>query len=155
MQERFRAFTATGDGLLSSLLNQCSVSRAWDPGNGSPEPEVITFDAIWDTGATNSVITQGVVDACGLAPTGIARVEHVEGSSLAETYLVNILLPNNVRYRGVPVTKGNFSGGDILIGMDIITTGDFAVTNFNGTTKFSFRQPSIGHIDFVGEQHDL
>jgi len=27
--------------------------------------------------------------------------------------------------------------------------GDFAVSNFNGTTKFTFRLPSLGHIDFV------
>jgi len=33
--------------------------------------------------------------------------------------------------------------------MDIITQGDFAVTNHNGVTKFSFRTPSMEHIDFV------
>ncbi|MCH8157850.1 MAG: SEC-C domain-containing protein [Nitrospinae bacterium] len=33
--------------------------------------------------------------------------------------------------------------------MDIIASGDFAVTNKNGVTKFSYRSPSIIHIDFV------
>ena len=33
---------------------------------------------------------------------------------------------------------------------DIINTGDFAVTNLGGITKdFSFRFPSLEHIDFV------
>ena len=35
--------------------------------------------------------------------------------------------------------------------MNIINTGDFAVTNYNGVTKFSFRVPSLAHIDFVAE----
>ena len=113
---------------------------------------MVQFDAIWDTRATNSVITQDVVDACGLAATRMAKVYHVDGSSLVETYLVNIGLSNNVSYHGVRVTKGNLpNGADILIGMNIINTGDFAVTNFNGITKFSFRVPSVEHIDFVEE----
>ena len=42
--------------------------------------------------------------------------------------------------------QGNF---DVLIGMDIIGSGDFAITNHKGKTVFSFRIPSIGRIDFV------
>jgi hypothetical protein len=61
-------------------------------------------------------------------------------------------LPNKVAFSGVRVTKGILTGGpDILIGMNIINRGDFAVTNLNGVTKFSFRFPSIVDIDFVEE----
>jgi hypothetical protein len=82
----------------------------------------------------------------------MTQVDHLDGSSLAETYLVNIGLPNNVAFGGVRVTKGTLTGhADILIGMDIISKGDFAVSNFNGITKFSFRVPSVGHVDFVEE----
>ena len=108
------------------------------------------FDAIWDTGATNSVITQAVVGACGLLSTGVGKVYHVSGSSVVETYLVNILLPNNILYPSVRVTKGTLlNGAGILIGMDIINTGDFTVSNFDGITKFSFRWPSAAHIDLA------
>ena len=111
---------------------------------------MVEFDAIWDTGATGSVITQTVVDACGLVATGMTVVHHVDGESQQETYLVNIALPNQVGYSVVPVTKGDLgAGADVLIGMNIINAGDFAVTNFDGITKFSFRVPSVGHIDFV------
>lgn len=76
----------------------------------------------------------------------------MDGSSQAETYLVNIGLPNKVVFSGVRVTKGRLTDeADVLIGMDIINGGDFAVTNLNGVTKFSFRFPSIAHIDFVEE----
>jgi hypothetical protein len=39
---------------------------------------------------------------------------------------------------------------DILIGLDIITIGDFSITNHNGKTVVSFRIPSdTYHIDYV------
>ena len=117
---------------------------------------MVKFNAIWDTGATKSVITQAVVDACGLAPTGMANVKTAAGPSQAETYLVNFGLPNRVGIPVIRVTKMQLTGGaDILIGMDIISRGDFSVTNFNGATKFSFRMPSIKHIDYVEESERL
>jgi hypothetical protein len=107
------------------------------------------FDAIWDTGATNCVISQAVIDQCGLVATGITQVHGVHGPAQSETYLVNIGLPNAVLFPGVRVTRGELvSGADMLIGMDIINRGDFAVTNYGGLTKFSFRVPSQEHIDF-------
>jgi len=33
--------------------------------------------------------------------------------------------------------------------MDVITKGDFVITNFNGNTVFSFRVPSCECIDYV------
>jgi SEC-C motif len=46
------------------------------------------------------------------------------------------------------VTEGILGGFDVLIGMDIISQGDFAVTNFGGNTRFSFRVPSLEELDF-------
>ena len=92
------------------------------------------------------------MDACGLVPTGRKKVTGVHGEKEVATFLVNISLPNNVSIYGVPVTLGDFGkDADVLIGMDIINRGDFAVTNLNGITKFSFRFPSQVHIDFVEE----
>ena len=39
--------------------------------------------------------------------------------------------------------------------MDIITQGDFAVTNHGGRTTFSFRCPSLQQIDFTGKASSL
>lgn len=150
---QWRGFTTTGlGGLLNVLKNQCGVSQAFDPTPGGALPPVVQFDAIWDTGATNSCITQAVIDACGLLPVGMAQVIGVGGATTEEVFLVNIYLPNHVAFTGLRVTRGRFVGADILIGMDIINQGDFAVTNTNGITKFTFRVPSQRHIDFV-EQH--
>jgi hypothetical protein len=115
-------------------------------------PPVTQFRAIWDTGATNSCVTQAVIDACGLVPVGMAQVHGVGGATTEEVFLVNIYLPGNVGFAGMRVTRGRFIGADILIGMDIINQGDFSVTNHGGITKFSYRIPSQKHIDFY-EQH--
>ncbi len=110
------------------------------------------FVATWDTGATNSVITQRVIDACGLKPIGTTAVSHAQGTTDdVEVFLVNIGLPNGVAFPALRVTRGELRGTDVLIGMDIIAQGDFAVTNRDGNTKFSFRIPSIADIDFVAE----
>lgn len=147
--------TAKGGGLLRVLKNQCGISQAFDPADGSAAPPLVQFDAIWDTGATGCVITQKVVDACGLKPIRMAEVHGVHGSKLAEVYLVNIYLPNHVAFARVHVTKGELPPDtDLLIGMEIINRGDFSVTNKDGITKFSFRVPSLKHIDYVQEHNE-
>jgi hypothetical protein len=49
------------------------------------------------------------------------------------------------------VTKGDLGSTDVLIGMDVICKGDFALTHKGGKTVFSFRYPSIATIDFLRE----
>jgi len=143
--------TALGGGLMNVLKNQCGISQAFDLTSGGILPAITQYDAIWDTGATNSVITQAVIDACGLVATGMSQVHGVHGEQQRETHLVNIYLPNNMVVGGIRVTSGELIGADVLIGMDVINLGDFAVTNFKGQTKFTFRFPSKAHIDFVQE----
>jgi len=140
-------------GLLEALKNRCSLSFAFDPGTDDlPQPDQIhEFDAIWDTGATNSVISQAAIDRVGLIATGLVQVHGVHGASTSESFLVSLFLPNRVAFPSLRVTKGVLGNADILIGMDVISRGDFAVTNFQGVTKFSFRMPSQGSIDFVDE----
>ena len=82
----------------------------------------------------------------------MTTVYHADGKSPQPTYLVNIFLPNHVIYPAVTVAEAKLLDGlDVIIGMDIIKTGDFAVKNFAGDSKFSFRVPSQTHIDFVDE----
>src|SRR5258708_11457958 len=145
-----QAFTTTSlGGFLNVLKNQCGVSQAYNPAGVGAVPHVAQFDAIWDTGATNSCVSDNAINACGLVPIGMAQVHGAHGVSTEPVFLVNIYLPNNVSFTGVRVTRATLSEAEILIGMDIINMGDFAVTNQGGVTKFSFREPSIEHIDFV------
>lgn len=102
------------------------------------------FIAIWDTGATGSVITQKIVDKLGLIPTGKTTVHGVNSTQVVDTYIVDILLPNNVNVENVNVMvcEINSPGSDMLIGMDIIGIGDFAISNASNHTEFSFCFPS-------------
>ena len=81
---------------------------------------------------------------------------HAQGKGLTNEYLVNVALLNGVVIPGVRVTEGVLAGCDVLIGMDIIAMGDFAVTNANahGGTTLSFCIPSIAEIDFVPRSHE-
>ena len=154
MTPPFRGFTVTAHGgLLRALVTDCHASPAFDPATTPKDqhPPFKKFKAIWDTGATNSVISGRVVDRCGLKPTGMKEVYVVGGQQLAETFLVNIGLPNKVLIRNVEVTRGRLGDADMLIGMDIITSGDFSITNVGGKTVFSFRVPSVETVDFVKE----
>ena len=107
--------------------------------------------AIWDTGATSTVVTRKVVDECGLIAVSRTKIAGVDGKLRPSVvYLVDIYLPNRVIIGEVPVAEAPLTEGtDVLIGMDIITLGDFAVSSFQGKTTFTFRIPSMEKIDFV------
>jgi len=149
MPSPVRVLTTEYDGFSNTLKNQILVHQAFDPA-GEAVPPGFKFVALWDTGATNCVISQNVVDACGLSPISYTTVYHADGESEAEVYLVAILLPEaGAGFPFIRATKGNLSGMDVLIGMDIIGGGDFAVSNANGKTVFTYRNPSMARIDFM------
>lgn len=67
--------------------------------------------------------------------------------------MVDVILQNNVKIKDVIVCEtaiGN-QGIDLLVGMDIILLGDFAVSNYENKTAFSFRIPSQKKTDYVKE----
>jgi hypothetical protein len=151
-----RAFTTKASALVNVLHSSVQVSEAFDPGLGAPMPTSMPCIAIWDTGAMGTVITSKVVAGLGLKPSGQITVQGVgpagtPQSHPANTYLINLFLPNNVALVGVRVAESSVSGCDVLIGMDVISSGDLAITNHNGKTTFTFRIPPCEEIDFVAE----
>ncbi|MCL2260906.1 MAG: SEC-C metal-binding domain-containing protein [Fibromonadales bacterium] len=150
-QIQLKSFTVDYSAISPVLNTSCWVCAAFDPALLPPEavrPPLVEFRALWDTGATGSVISENVVNALGLKSTGKQKVYHANGESYVDTYSINIILPNDVGFKALRVTKGILNGMDVLIGMDIISSGDFAVTTSMGRTKFSFQIPSTHDIDF-------
>ena len=142
-------FTTQFNTRSNVLGGEVGLSEAWDPKSGDPRPQITTFKAIWDTGATGSVITKKVISALGLKPIDKVLMQTANGEHLADVYLVNNYFPNNVGFSGVRVSDGQILGTDVLVGMDIIGSGDFAVTHSDGRTCMSFQIPSHRRIDFV------
>jgi hypothetical protein len=146
-----KAFTCDYPGLATALETRCGVCE-FNPFNQSEAlSKTVKFKALWDTGAMASVISTNVVNLLKLKPIGKARVFHANGEAIVYTYLINISLPNGIEFSSLLVTEGLLSDTDILIGMDIISQGDFAVTAIDGETKMSFQIPSTHEIDFVQE----
>jgi len=139
------AFTIIQNGIGNKLMSNVTIQS---------EDRHIDVMALWDTGATISCISHDVVDKLGLIPCGITPILTPSGGKECNQYLIStITLPNNVILKDVPVCDSEIGGQGFgfLIGMNIITLGDFAICNSSGKTSFTFRMPAVqGHrIDFV------
>src|SRR5690554_1982942 len=108
-----RAFTAQYPGLVNVLISKVIIYNNLD------KSKSITVDAIWDTGATNSCVSNKVANVLGLMPLGFVQTNTAAGTMNSKRYAVDIALPNSVGVRDVPVTNALLSEYDALISMDI------------------------------------
>ena len=102
--------------------------------------EKIVCDAIWDTGANASAISLSMARKLGLTPVQTAFFSTANGRCEMPMYMVDMVLPNGRQIKDVMVSGLNLNICDALVGMDIITQGDFHLTN-DGKTVFSFNIP--------------
>lgn len=108
-----------------------------------PDSKPIVAKAIWDTGATASVISTRLVKAMGMIESGQADIETANGTYNTSLYAIDVMLPNKMIVKGLTASESDLQACDALIGMDIISLGDMLITN-TPSTKFSFRIPSTG-----------
>lgn len=113
-----------------------------------PHPPYESCRAIWDTGAMSTTIAPSLVKKLGLISFGSVEMHHAYGDAYVNTYVINLLLPNRMEVKTLPVMEGAMTDVDVLIGMDVITLCDFAITNPGGKTKFSFDIPSCHDTDY-------
>jgi SEC-C motif len=158
MSQPYHAFTTKYSGITNRIITPVQVAPAFDLKNPPPHPKFYPTSALWDTGATQSVVTENTVKTLGLVPVGKSLVHYGKGHSHANTYLVNLVLPNSVGFEGVLVSEcddpvNNQFG--VIIGMDIIASGDLSITNCNGQTWLTYRYPSVQTADFVADTKKL
>jgi hypothetical protein len=143
----FLAFTARSTPPRKQLVlrSAAQVRQAASLGKGG-DPQ--SFMAIWDTGASATCISPKISQALGLGAISMATIQAVGSSHDVSICKIDVILPNGLTVADVRAAEvGNIQGADMLIGMDIITTGDLAITN-----AFSFRfPPASSHIDYAGE----
>ena len=140
---------------ITSANNKGIADRIITPVEVKNSITGISFDTngIWDTGATASVVTKSTAAKLGLIPVGQTLVLGVHGKKRVNVYDITLTLNNRDITLRTLVTECDELSADnsvgVLIGMNVITKGDFAITNHEGHTVMSFRVPSLQTIDFV------
>lgn len=149
---QFRAFTSSHNGLAALLVTEISIQQAYDPRRPPAViPPSLSVQALWDTGASCACISPAAVAKLGLLPTGNGNLQGAVGPRTQRpTYMVNAALPNGVTMVGFEAIEFDGNGRfDFILGMNIITHGDFSITNVGRKTLLSFRTPSCESIDYV------
>lgn len=142
------AFTQTNPNFVRAIVTDAEVSC---PHVNNPNAEFVKTSALWDTGASNSVITPSLVSKLGLKPISQVKNRHAGGESIADVYMVDIALPNRLVIPNVRVSKCADQGDSfgMIIGMDIISLGDFSVSGQQQRRMVSFCLPSSVYVDYV------
>lgn len=107
--------------------------------------EYIKCKALWDTGATTSGLSQDLINRIGLSPIkrGITS-NGVSGKFSTDVYRISISINDFWSCGGIQAIRYDLDDCDLIIGMDVISQGDFAVKNVNGKTVMTFRYPPQG-----------
>lgn len=146
------AFTARSTPPQKQLVlkSVAQVRQATSLGRGGGTQP---FIAIWDTGASATCISPKISQTLGLGAISMAQVHAAGNTYDSPVYKIDVILPNGLMVVDVRALEAqNIQGADMLIGMDIITTGDLAITNADNDTWFSFRfPPARQHIDYAEE----
>ncbi len=113
----------------------------------------IACKALWDTGANASMITRHVVEALGLEVLSYTDVTGIHGTERRPVYSITLVLADSVIFERTKVIGANSlpDEHEAILGMDVITLLDFAITNFGGNTTHSIRYPSLREIDFEND----
>ena len=127
----------------AALITECGIKNPYQ------DNEFMKFKALWDTGAMGSVISPKLVESLELMPTGKVLLRGIHDEEVVNTYIIEIVLPNNVVIRGLSASESKLTEStDVLIGMDIIGMGDFAICG--GGRFFSYCVPPFEKpINFV------
>lgn len=131
----------------NAIQTNCVITPYFEKKQGTLVPGCEVESTVWDTGATNTIISAAVIEALGLDPIEKSQIEGVGGIMESSVYKINIYMENNVEFIAINALSGDIGDYDLIIGMDIITLGDFVISNKDGKTWFAFRHPSTEHIE--------
>ncbi len=106
--------------------------------------EKIQGKAVWDTGATGSMISADIARRLKLSPAGKIKIAGVHGVENSNYYYVSLCFANGFTISNVCVAEASDNGGfDVLIGMDIIGRGYMTINGLSGKSlKVIFQYPA-------------
>lgn len=147
-------FTTTFPGGAEALITECIVIPAVDFSNGEKVSSYYpTNNAVWDTGADTTIIRKSIADALHLIPANKSAIAGIGGVVSSNVYLIHLGLPSGeavleLEAMELPDDQIDY---DVIIGMDVIRECDFAITNKEGDTRFTYERPSKRDLDFTKE----
>ena len=133
--------------LVDEIVTEAFLFPAFAKGT-LPPLKYFTQNAAWDTGSEQTIISPELAEALRLTSIGREPIGGIGGQQEAEVYQVALALPNGCLLNNLKVCCLPIEHYEILIGMDVIKRCDFAITNQDGRTTFSFQTPSSTTIDF-------
>lgn len=140
-------YTQKCPDIIDAIISECRVCPPVDFMKGElPEEVYISQNAMWDTGATNTLISPRIIQTLKLKPFGKSSISSANGVIEANSYLIHVGLPSGSIITNILALENDNEDYEIVIGMDIITQGDFAFSNKDEHSTFSFRIPSSEEI---------
>ena len=122
--------------IVQSLHFQCKIS--------TPQPNIkpLTVLAAWDTGAERSMISKSLAAKLNVRRIGKMSMMSVNSPQIVDTCFVNVHLFDG---SDIPVFAGiqdEDERQDLLIGMDIISMGNFSIESIGFETSLLFKLPN-------------
>jgi len=116
----------------------------------------LTTNALWDTGASISAITPEIQKQLKATTIDRKAISGIHSTQIVDVVYITIELPNHVIKKNIEVVVCNITSNvGMILGMDIISIGDFALSNGNDQTLISFAVPPFEEkIDFSKKQHE-
>jgi len=107
--------------------------------SNTPMPSPVKAIAMFDTGATGTVIQEGIADQLGLNPIGVTSINTPASTNVScYQYAIRLIFPNNIVAEGI-VIEAPLQGQSIqcLIGRDILAHGVLVYIGYMNQFTFS------------------
>ncbi len=102
----------------------------------------LQFDGLWDTGANKTIFSNEAAARLGLTTNN--RIDYAEGDTASgkgryDAHIVDLQLPEGLEFLNIKIAAME-SFAEVLIGMDIISTGNCCISNRGGETVMTFER---------------
>lgn len=109
-------------------------------------------NALWDTGASTSVMTRALAEKLGIRFSAEAASRSVTGTEIAKYGYAYVSLVSNggvVHTMTAIVESLPRKEYSFIIGMDVINRGSLAISSHEMRTYLSFTMPACAPVDFT------
>ena len=129
-------FSISLGSLADEIVTECEFVSL------DQQRRVKALRAMWDTGSNATILSTKLVSELRPDHFGQGGMTGVGGQSEGDTYLMHVSLPTGDIITYQEVYEANQGDYDAIIGMDIITRGNFHLDCDHGETLFSFELPN-------------